>query len=61
MVFLLPEMHGLGGMRLQAVCGKVSAMKTYVWAVNYGCILPSSYFSAFLRFSLVSRIKLCNI
>ena len=43
-------------MRLQAGCGKASPLKIYLWVLNYGCILPYSYFSAFPRFSLVSRI-----
>ena len=48
----------LGGMRLQTVCGKASPLKIYLWVLNYGCILPSSYFFAFPKFLLVIRIKL---
>jgi len=47
-----------GGMRLQAVCGEASPLKIYLWVLNYGCIFPSSYFSAFPRFLLVNYNKI---
>ena len=47
-----------GGMSYLAICDEASSLKIYLWVLNYGCILPSSYFSAFPKFLLVIRIKL---
>jgi len=35
-----------------------SPSKIYLWVINYLCMSPSSYFSAFPRFSFVNRIRL---
>ena len=51
LVFSPLNMHGSGW-------DVASPSKIYLWVLNYGCMFPSSYFSAFPRFSLVNRIRL---
>ena len=54
LVFLPLNMHGSGW-------DVASPSKIFLWVLNYLCMSSSSYFSAFPRFSLINRIRLCVI